>query len=75
MNHVAFNKANILAQKNIGSIHYIYALDCSGSMNGTPWQQVINGFNDALNELALKNNSSGAIKVSLIVFDNESTIV
>ena len=48
MKYVAFNKANVLVQKNAGYVHYIYALDGSGSMCGSAWQQALTASKNAI---------------------------
>jgi hypothetical protein len=66
--YVPFNKADIQKQGvSNAPIHYIFALDDSGSMNGSNWSNLINSFTQTINRIKAKDSNNSA-RVSTIVF-------
>ena len=49
LHYVSHNKAEVQKKEGESSpIHYIFALDDSGSMGGTRWNNLINSFNQTM---------------------------
>jgi uncharacterized protein YegL len=66
------NKFKCSHVSNNGKFHHVFVLDCSGSMNGQPWQSLIGGVNEyILNRIAL-----GAVEdvVSVVTFDSSAQV-
>ena len=75
LHFVPHNKAE--AQKKEGEtspIHYIFALDDSGSMGGTPWNNLINSFKQTIEKIKAKDTRNKT-KVSLIVFGHQARLI
>lgn len=62
----------VLANKDL--THYILILDDSGSMCGTPWNQLKSATDDFLNALA-NSREANSSRVSCVIYNHSSRIV
>ena len=69
---MSFNKANT-QQQNMMPIHYIIALDSSGSMLGDPWNNLKNSFAETIKRIAEKD-ALNTSRVSTIIFSDTAQI-
>ena len=56
-----------------GKMHHIFVLDCSGSMQGWPWEKLMGGYREYINN-RISDGGSSADLVSVITFDHEGQI-
>lgn len=49
-------------------IHYIFALDQSGSMSGGKWEDLMGAFKAAISSLRKITDSESCLRVSILVF-------
>jgi len=56
-----------------GKMHHIFVLDCSGSMHGQAWEELMGGYREYINN-RLTDGGSSADLVSVITFDHEGQI-
>jgi uncharacterized protein YegL len=52
------------------SFHYILLLDASGSMNGEPWSDLLNGVKEFIN---IRVNSGSTDRITIVTFDHNAT--
>lgn len=70
LDYVDFNKADYQKQQSqTQNIHYIFALDDSGSMSGTPWNNLIKSFKETIEKIKSKDSGKDKTKISLILFN------
>ncbi|TYZ65829.1 hypothetical protein PybrP1_001556 [[Pythium] brassicae (nom. inval.)] len=55
-----------------GKIHHVFVLDCSGSMQGHPWEQLLEAYRGYMRNRV--NEGASLDLVSVVTFDDESKI-
>jgi len=71
---VTVNKADIQKQGvSNAPIHYIFALDDSESMSGSPWNDLSNSFTQTINRIKAKDISNTS-RISTIVFSRNARL-
>lgn len=56
-----------MASTKSENLHYIFALDDSGSMSGQKWRDLMNSFSISVEQLKKINLTSKNIKVSILI--------
>jgi hypothetical protein len=75
---VPFNKSEDQRQESqsaAASIHYIFAVDDSGSMIGTPWNNLIQSLKETMEKIKAKDANKNKTKVSLMVFNSNLSMI
>ena len=69
-----FNKADIQKQGVVNApVHYIFALDDSGSMSGSSWSNLTNSFTQTVDRIKT-NDINNTARVSTIVFSSNARL-
>ena len=66
--YVDFNKAE--EQAKLTPIHYIFAIDASGSMYGEAWNNLLTSFKCTIGRIAELDKEKDRIRVSVLSFDH-----
>ena len=76
MNYVQINQGSVQKShaSSMGKTHFIFAIDGSGSMDGTPWSQAITAFSKSIDDLKKLPQSEENIRVTTMVFDHNCSI-
>ena len=77
MENIKLNKqlriSKIECNNTLAPIHYIFALDDSGSMKGSPWSNLTNSFTHTIDRIKM-NDINNTARVSTIVFSSNARL-
>lgn len=62
-------------KKILSNIHFILAVDESGSMSGKPWNDLLVSLNQLVERIKKMENSNNLYRISLIKFNDNATLV
>jgi len=73
---VPFNNAELQKKEaKAAPVHYIFALDESGSMSGSPWSKLLMSMKSTIEKIASMDAGKNLLRVSLIKFDDTASII
>ena len=73
LEYVDYNQKH--SQMLTGGVHFIFALDESGSMGGSPWEELMQAFRKTLSDIVNYSTASTNNKVSVINFASNFRII
>ena len=73
LEYVDYNQAQ--TQIAVSGIHFIFALDESGSMNGRKWSDLIKALTSTLEDIKKFSSSSSNNKISILNFETDYRII